>query len=66
MDHWRGQVIVGERHPTDMDSFSSCSGLEFMTPAMFRDLLVNYLKSTRREPRAQHVGGVDRLMGGMG
>ena len=37
-----------------------------MTPAMFRDLLVNYLKSTRREPRAQHVGGVDRLMGGMG
>ena len=46
-----------------MDSFGSCSGLEFMTPAMFRDLLVNYLKSTRREPRAQHVGGVDHLTG---
>jgi len=45
-----------------MDSFGRCSGLEFMTPAMFRDLLVNYLK-TRREPRAQHVGGVDHLTG---
>ena len=43
-----------------MDSFGSSSGLEFMTPAMFRDLLVNYLKrfhSTRATgTRAMSVG----------